>query len=93
MYTMTLRLMPPPSSGRADPDAIKSLVMASLLPEDHVEHVYVLASAAGGIDAVLFLSAADLATAQVNGTAVSTRLLRDYIPGWSIRKAWFETTD
>jgi hypothetical protein len=86
-----MRLKPPWPRGAADPGAIKSLVVASLVPEDHVEHVYVLASPEGAVDALLFLSAADLSAAQVNGTALSTRLLRDCLPGWSLQRVWFET--
>ena len=89
---MTMRIAAPDTEVPTDIDLIRSLVTASALPEDLVEHVHVQAATDGCVDIVLFISIADLAVAQVNGTALSSRLLSDRLPGWHLQKVWLEPT-
>jgi hypothetical protein len=86
---MKIRLAPPHPHEPGDAGALKELVTSSVMPEDQVEHVHVRA-VSGQYDVSIFLSARDLASAQMNGTVLSSRLLRDYLPGWTLRKAWYE---
>jgi hypothetical protein len=92
MLTLTMRVAAPDPEVPADIDLIRSQVTASTLPDDRVEHIHVQAATDGCIDIVLFISSADLAVAQVNATALSSRLLRDRLPGWHLQKVWLEPT-
>ncbi len=92
MYTMTMRLAPPQPRGVIDPQAIKELVVASALPEDRIENVYVQAASDGHVDIVAILSLADLSDVQITTTALNVRLLRDGLRGWHLEKMQLEPT-
>ncbi|HEY7142693.1 MAG TPA: hypothetical protein VH637_00470 [Streptosporangiaceae bacterium] len=92
MYTVTMRLAPPVPDVPADIQAIKKLVIASALPEDRLENIYVQAASHGLVDIVAILSLPDLSVVQVNVAALSVRLLRDGLPGWRLEKVWLEPT-
>lgn len=72
-----------------DAATTKSLVIDSTLPEDHIEHVYVRI-ADQRCDVILFFSLGDLQSAQICGAALSSRLMRDCFPGWSLRRVSYE---
>jgi hypothetical protein len=92
MFTVTMRIAPPEPGGVADPQAIKALVMASALPEDRLENVYVQAASNGRADVVVILSLADLSDVQITIAALNVRLLRDGLPGWRLEKMRLEPT-
>lgn len=90
MYMMTIRLVPPQSSARLDDDTVKRLVEANIMADDRVEHVYARVGD-GYCDVIMFLAAPNLCVAQINGTALSTRLLQGPMLGWAMVTAWYES--
>jgi hypothetical protein len=69
-----------------------NLVVASALPEDRIENVYVQAASDGHVDVVAILSLADLSDVQITTTALNVRLLPDGLRGWHLEKMQLEPT-
>lgn len=86
MYMVTMRLAPPASVAWTDVREVRAAVFASTLPSDQVEHVYAQAGRGRTVDVVILFSSSDLHSAQVSSTALNSRLLHDYLPGWRLEE-------